>query len=283
LQYSKIKIIVGIFVLTAFISILSFLYLIIEQKGTFDERYSYKFNTTTAESFHVGMPLKFSGFSIGVIDLIELRPNGSVDMKFSVPSKNKKWITEGSVLMMKKPLIGSAHIELYSAFGNKELEDGEELMLVMSDDINDIIDKLHPLIDRVVSIVNNIDNITKRFSEDDSLLTSLTGDKQTTVDVQLALKNLADMMSDIRYITKNLDKDIVNPTSSAINELDLILKDVNQKLKELDGTVKAVGSYDQDLKNIKSQINSGLQKSNDLLDKVDSLLVDEESSEVRLP
>jgi ABC-type transporter Mla subunit MlaD len=277
------KIVVGVFIIASIIAMFSFLYLLAEHKGTFNDRYTYKFKTITAENFSVGMPLKFSGFRVGVIELIKLRDDGSVEMEFSVPQENKKWITKGSVLMLKKPLIGSSHIDLYSAFGSEELKEGSELMIVMNDDINDIVEKLHPLIDRVVSIVNSVDKITKRLADDDSLLTSLTGSKQTTKDLQHALKSLAQMMQDVRYITQNLDKDIVSPASSAIEELDTILKDVNQKLKALDSTVKTVGGFDDDLENIKTQVDLGLQKSNQLLDKVDSLLVDEEDSKVELP
>ncbi|WP_373071561.1 MlaD family protein [Sulfurimonas sp.] len=283
MQYDKIKIIVGIFVLVLLVTITSFLYMVMDEKGTFNKRYTFHFNTASAESFHVGMPLKFSGFNIGVIDLMKLRSNGSVKMEFSVPEENKKWITKDSVLIIKKPLIGASHIELYSAFDNPLLEDGGELMLIMNDDINDMVDKLHPLIDKVISIVTNVDKITKKLSSNDSLLTSLTGSEQTSKDFQKILQSLAVMMDDIKKITKNLDKDIVSPASSAVGELDKILKDVNQKLKDLDGTVKAVGSFDTELEDIKTQISSGLQKSNELMDKVDAILVDEKNFEVKLP
>ena len=257
--------------------------MVMEEKGTFNKRYTYHFNTATAESFHVGMPLKFSGFNIGVIDLMQLRENGSVKMEFSIPEENQKWITKDSVLIIKKPLIGSSHIELYSAFDNPLLEEGGELKLIMNDDINDMVDKLHPLIDRVISIVNNVDKITKKLSSDNSLLASLTGSDHASEDFQKTLRTLSKIMEDINKITKNLDKDIVSPASSVVEELDKILKDVNQKLKDLDGTVKAVGSYDEDLKGIKTQIKAGLQKSNQLLDKVDAILIDEQNSEVKLP
>ena len=304
MQYSKIRIIVGFFVLVIFAVIASFLYVVLEEKGTFEKRHSYHFNTASAESFHVGMPLKFSGFNVGVIDLMKLRPDGSVRMEFSVPNENEKWITKDSVLMIKKPLIGSAHIELYSAFGNEPLKYGGELLLLMSDDINDMIDKLHPLVERVVSIVTNLDKITKnlskddsdlnaifsnaknftqKLSDDDSVLTTLTGSKKSTQDFKNSLKSLAKMMQNIQQISANLNEDIVLPASSSIQELELILKDVNQKLKELDNTVKAVGGYDEDLSEIKIQLNSGLQKSNEIMDKVDAILSSEKNEEVKLP
>lgn len=254
-----------------------------EQKGTFNKRHTYFFNTNSAESFHVGMPMKFSGFNIGVIDLMKLHPDGSVKMEFSVPEENRKWMTKDSILMLKKPLIGSAHIELYSAFDNPLLEDGGELKLLMSDDINDMVDKLHPVIDTLISIVNNVNKITKKLSTDESLLASLTGSNKASEDIERSLSSLASVMSNINDITKSLDSKILNPSSSAVGELNKILQDVHQKLKVLDGTVKSVGSYDKELDNIKTQVNSSLQKSNELMDKVDSILSDETNDEVKLP
>jgi ABC-type transporter Mla subunit MlaD len=111
MQYSKIKLAVGVFVITLFITIITFLYLVLEDKGTFNKRYNYHFTTDSASFFSVGMPLKFSGFDIGVIDDISLNNDGTVYMTFSVDENNRKWITEGTVLMIIKPLIGSAHMK----------------------------------------------------------------------------------------------------------------------------------------------------------------------------
>lgn len=311
MQYSKMKLAVGIFVITLFITIITFLYLVLEDKGTFNKRYNYHFTTDSASFFSVGMPLKFSGFDIGVIDDISLNNDGTVYMTFSVDENNRKWITEGTVLMIIKPLIGSAHIEVYSAIDNKILEEGTGLIMLKNNDINDMISKLEPAVDKIVSIINSIDSITSeiakddsnlkqtmqnikdftaKLSSDDSLLTSITGDKESTKSIIASLNKSTEIMQELHTISKNisnttssLDSDIMNPASSAIKELDEIMKDVKQKLDALDGTVKAVGSYDKDLIELKEQISVSLQKSNQIMDKVDSLMQDDEKKEVTLP
>ncbi|PHQ65765.1 MAG: hypothetical protein COB99_02010 [Sulfurimonas sp.] len=311
MQYSKMKLAVGIFVITLFITITTLLYLVLEDKGTFDKRYNYHFTTDSASFFSVGMPLKFSGFNIGVIDNISLNDDGTVYMTFSVDENNRRWITDGSVLMTIKPLIGSAHIEVYSAIDNEVLEAGTELLMLQNDDINDMILKLEPAVDKILNIINNIDSITsyiarddselmhtlkniKKFtaklSDSDSLLSSITGDKASTQSIITSLNKTTEIMKELHTISKNiskttssLDADIMNPTSSAIKELDAIMKDVKQKLDALDGTVKAVGSYDKDLIELKEQISVSVQKSNQIMDKVDALMQDEEKSEVTLP
>ncbi|WP_321777384.1 hypothetical protein [Sulfurimonas sp.] len=304
MQYNKMKLSVGLFVLTLFITVSTLLYTVLESKGTFDKRYNYHFTTDSATFFSVGMPLKFSGFSIGVIDNISLKDDGTVYMTFSVSQKNRRWLTEGSVLMTIKPLIGSPHIEVYSAIDNKLLEANSELLMLESDDINDMISKLVPAIDKIIKIINNIDAITtylakedsdlmltlqniKKFtaniSDSDSLLTSLTGDKGSTQDIISALKSMDLIMKDIHKITSSLDKDLVSPTSSTIKELDGIMKDIKQKLDAIDSTVKVVGKYDKDLLELKEQISISVQKSNQIMDKVDAIMQDDSKKEVILP
>ena len=85
------------------------------------------------------------------------------------------------------------------------------------------------------------------------------------------MQEIHKISTDISKITSSLDSDIMQPTSSTIKELDKIMKDVKQKLESLDGTVKAVGSYDEDLYELKEQLSVGIQKSNQIIDKVDSL------------
>lgn len=311
MQYDKMKLAVGIFVLTFFISASSFLYFLLDEKGTFDKRYNYKFRAYSAESFSVGMPLKFSGFNIGVVDDIELQDDGSVILTFSVNEDNRKWIAEGSVLNVKKPLIGSAYIIIYSALGNQVLADGSTLQVHISDDINDMVAKLEPVVDKLINIISSVDKITSYMARDDSeisktlvniekfssnlakndaLLTTVTGDEKATQSLISSLQSTSEIMKevykmsqDVQKITSGLDSKIVDPSSSTILELKDIMKDVKQKLDALDGTVKAVGSYDEDLGTIKEQITVGITKSNQIMDKVDAIMQNEENTEVVLP
>ena len=46
---------------------------------------------------------------------------------------------------------------------------------------------------------------------------------------------------------------------------------------------KKIGSYDKELTEIKTQISIGVQKSNQIIDKVNSLIIDEKDSMVELP
>ena len=304
MTYNKMKLTVGIFVLVLTILMSIFMFVLLDEKGAFNKRYTFNFQTDSASSFKVGMPLKYSGFDIGVIDSMSLNDDGTVRMNFSVDEKNRKWITQDSVLMIRKPLIGSAHIVLYSAIDNELLAPNASLMLLLSDDINDMIEKLQPAVGKIISIINNIDNIslaiskkdsdlmmmlrnakdfTKKLSQDDSLLESFTGSKKSSKDFLKSLASLDKMMQNLERVTSTLDANIVKPSSDVIKDLDLVLKDVQKKLEKLDSTVSSIGAYDKDLDVIKQEISSGLQKSNQIMDKVDSLMQENDAKDVPLP
>jgi ABC-type transporter Mla subunit MlaD len=305
------KIAVGAFVLIFFVTIAFSSFLILQEKGTFDKRYNFHFITQSANSFSIGMPLKFSGFDIGTIDTIALHDDGEVKITFSVAEKNRKWLNEYCVLLLQKPLIGSPHIEIYTSTANPPLEEDSIVDIIISDDINGMISKLEPAIDKMINIISSINKITSNLSSErsdlfltiknirifteklsngDGLLTTITGDKQSTQSLINSLHTVAKVMEDVHAITKelqnittNLHQDIINPSSNTIEELHGILKDVKQKLDVVDATVKSIGTYDNELISIKEQINTGLAKSNQIIDKIDTLLQDETKTEVPLP
>ena len=311
MHYNRMKLTVGIFVLVLFVTIFTMLYLALEENGTFNKRYNYHFTTSSATFFSVGMPLKLSGFDIGVIDKISLKDDASVYVTFSVDEVNRKWITEGTSLMIIKPFIGSAYIEVHSVINNKVLKADAHLPMVQSNDINDLILKIEPIIDNVIHIINNIDDITSYLASDDSdilitlknlkkfsatlaknksLLTTFTGDEKSTKSVITSLNNIKKIVYDLNKITKNIDNlvlkidpEIVKPTSSAMKELDIIMKDVKRKLDVLDSTINVIGNYDSDLVELKDGVSTTLKKSNEIVEKIDSLMQDEEKEEVELP
>ena len=311
MQYNKIKFTVGVFVITLFVLILSSLYFLLEEKGLFDKRYNYYFDISSAQSFSVGMPLKFSGFNIGVVDEIALKDDGSVKIRFSVNEENRKWISRGTVLKIIKPLIGSPYIEVDSQLGKSALKPGSTLKILQSDDINDMIAKMEPVVRKIIKIIDSIETITaylasgdselikilrnldsfsEKLAQDDSLLTSLTGDESSTKLFIDSLAELNKSMKEITRISKNLgevsdslDEKLIEPTSNSIHNLDEIMKDIRKRLEVIDGTVNSVGSYDKDLVEVREQISIAIAKSNQIIEKVDGLMRESEESEVVLP
>ncbi len=304
MTYKNIKFKVGLFVLLLLLILSGVVYYILIKKGTFDKRYNYTFTSFSAESFTVGMPVKVSGFAIGRLDTIKLLDNGNVKFIFSVDKQNQKWVCEESLLMVRKPLLGSPQIVLYSAIGNPVLKAGSEINTIVSNDINDLVLSLEPIILKIANIVNSVDKITTYLSkdnselmkiiiniekftaslvEDKSLLTSLTGDKKATDAFIKTIKKLPILINKFDKLSTDLNKDIVPLVIELIKELNVIAKDVEQKLQSLDNLVHSVGSSDKDISTIKDQIKIGLSKTNQIIEKVDNLFQSEKNEKVVLP
>jgi phospholipid/cholesterol/gamma-HCH transport system substrate-binding protein len=304
MQEKKMKLLVGFFMISIFVIFSAFIYLLLKEKGTFEKHYTYHFTTDSAEYFTIGTPIKFSGFEIGMVDDISLKDDGSVEMSFTVRKENIKWLSEGSVLMIIKPLLGAPHIELFTSLGSPPLAEGSYLTMMTSDSINDLVVKLQPLMQKSIDILNNVhamtvylssedselkkilqnlEKLTSKLANDDSLLTSMTGDKKATQEIIKSINETAKIMQDLSEITSSLKQDVMTPASSSIKEINSILIDIKEKLKTIDPTVKAIGTFDNELIEIKDQVSVGLQKSNQIMDKVDTILEDKTQSEVVLP
>ncbi len=298
------KVAVGIFVAIFFFAIFGATYLLLDAKGFFQKRYSYYFISDSASSFTIGMPVKFSGFAIGSIDKIELLDDGHVKTIFSITQKNRKWINKYTYLLLKKPLLGSPHIEVLASSGNGFLKPGSKLPIIITDDINDLVTKFEPVVDKLLNIIKNIETITNslvstdsplnktlanletfssKLANDDSLMTTITGDKTSAKKITSALENIDKILKDVSATTTTLHDDLIKPTSITIKELHAILVDVHTKLKMLQPLVKSLGESDKSVTQLQQSIQSTIDKTDQLMGKIDSILVDTDKKEVELP
>jgi phospholipid/cholesterol/gamma-HCH transport system substrate-binding protein len=310
MQYDKTRLIVGSFVTLMFIALVAFFYFFIKEKGLLDAQYRYYFSVNSAESLSVGMPLKFSGFAMGRVDAISLKDDGSVEIVVLVNEENRKWMREDTLLTIKKPLIGAPYIVVDSKLQKPLLEPNSTLKITRSDDINDIVAKMEPVVDKLITIINNIDTITSYLSKDESelmsilrnfdafgkklvkepLFTTMTADENATKnminiinELNTNMKDITIIIHEISKISSSLNEDIIEPSSHSIKSLNEIMEDIKRKLEVINGTVNAVGSYDKDLAEVKEQVLTAIEKSNEIIEKVDVIIEDEKSSEVILP
>lgn len=311
MSYFRLKLAVGFFMLTLGLVTLGLTGYLLYQKGVFDQKYHFHFTTPSAQSFKVGMPLLLSGFEVGYIDDIHLTETGEVNLRFYVNGTNRKWITENSRLILKKPLIGSPYIEILSDRSAPLLVDGQSVEMTVSDDINDIIIKLEPTVNQLIAIVEDFSLITEQVSNPDgalfqtlshleviirdlkespSFVSSLTGnpdDGQTLSDTlnttQASIKQLQKTILGVTGLVENLNAAIVVPSKDIMAQVSAILTDVTLKLNTLESTVQAVGGTDQDILILKQQLLKSVEKTNQLIDKIDYMMQDENSSRLELP
>ncbi len=304
MQYHRMKFAVGIFVIVLSFLFFALAYVILEKKGVFDDKISFNFYTQSAESIHIGMPVRYSGFEIGTINNIRLTEEGRVHVIFTIKKEHAKWIRENTVLRLEKPLIGSPTIDVLTTLEKPELESGSTLSIIVQDDINDIINKIEPVVKDLQNIVismsrmteelasedgglfialENIKNYSGKLIEDNALLTTLTGDPAATESLKNTLTEAEATIQEINTMAEELHRNVVTPSGQTMEQIDAILKDITRKLETLEGTVDAIGSYDQDLIELKGDIRAGVQKTTNLIDRVNAMLGEEQHREVPLP
>lgn len=304
MPYHRMKLAVGIFVILLSLLFGSLVYVILKEKGIFEKKFAFNFYTTSAESLSIGMPIRYSGFEIGTIKNIELTEQGVVYVAFDVMKDHAKWIRRNTVLQLEKPLIGSATLNVLTTLGEPPLEPGSALRMVVQDDINDIITKIEPVVSNLQNIVASINTITVKLADeegdlfrtlanlqaysakmvqDDALLTTLTGDPESAKRFAEGVKTLQAAVGEIDVMTREFHQKVVTPSSDLLKALDAILRDIAKKLETIDGTIKAIGSYDVDLVELKGDVRTGIQRTNNLLNRVNSMLGEPQPKEAPLP
>ncbi|MEA1919758.1 MAG: hypothetical protein U9N52_07965 [Campylobacterota bacterium] len=311
MPYHRIKLYVGMFVSLFILSIGILFYVIMEKKGFFEEHVNFFFKTSNASNFFVGMPLNISGFEIGSITHIELTDAGEVKITFRVKQSHHKWICEDTQLMLEKPLLGSPTISVMTSLGYKKLKNGSQLTIILRDDINDIIVNLQPILGELQQIIHSVNTITNnlaskdgslektlynlehfsaKLSSDEALLNALTGDRNSTKALNKSLQRSDKVFKDIEHLTLELTRllqtvqqQVVTPVGKSMVTIDAIFIDIKKKLDALDNTVIALGSYDSELLLLKKELHYNLDKTHQLLEKVDAMLIDSADQEVKLP
>jgi phospholipid/cholesterol/gamma-HCH transport system substrate-binding protein len=304
MSYHRMKLAVGIFVIVLSLLFASLTYVILKEKGVFEKKVTFSAYTISAESLSIGMPVLYSGFEIGSIRNIELTERGQVHVVFEIMKEHSKWIRRNTVLQLEKPLIGSATINVLTSLKHPPLEPGSTLAVVVQDDINDIIMKIEPVVSNLQNIVASINTITEKIAseegdffltlanlqrysdkmvKDDALLTTLTGDTGTTESFKSTLKEVEHTAIELGSMARELHSNVVTPSSDTLKQLDAILADIAKKLETIEGTIKAIGSYDTDLIELKGDIRTGIQRTNNLLNRVNSMLGEPQPKEAPLP
>ncbi len=302
---------VGLAMVALVLLVLFSLVFIISEKRYFEPRVSYYFIVDDASELSVGTPLNYSGLAVGMIDTIELTDTGRARMSFSLTEANRKWITEETVLTVKRPLIGSTYIEI-SPIGKAALLSPERPIEVkMSDDINDIIERLEPVVKKATTVLDNFETITNylvsedselvsglknfnaitgKLAQSDSFLTSLTGDANATKNFINAINRLSVILDNIEKISRDLsqmsgtfEQKIIDPGSQTIRDIDAIMKDIRSKLTILHGLVEEIGGSKREFRLIKREISVGIQKTNKIINKIDRTLGTTPKSKVELP
>jgi phospholipid/cholesterol/gamma-HCH transport system substrate-binding protein len=223
----RIEFKVGLFITITSLLIMASIGYVAYKKGVFSKVYTYTLSSKTGDNLTEGMPVAVWGFTIGRVSSLELNDQGTVLIRIKIPERHIRMIRANSAFVLDKPLIGSPRIIVKTADLKGPLLSPETIPeITESNDINEIIKRAQPIIDKADRIMGNITQITanladpkgevnrilrdaetvvSRFSKRDSLLEMAVGDPESVKSIHEALKKLRDFTAKADGILQRVD------------------------------------------------------------------------------
>ncbi|MCL2706424.1 MAG: MlaD family protein [Spirochaetaceae bacterium] len=271
--------IVGIFIIIGFLSISVFLIFIGINQRWFSKNYYYNTKFLTADGLKVGMPIKYKGFQIGIIDKVRLGKENDVEVDFYlygeyidiiVPNTIIQKITSpiglGSDIIIHPGPSSAEHIPENSYIPSFNMPEAKALIEAGLVDISggdNIIDQLTPVISNLTLLLESLDK-TLKGEADISAGLIVKNFEGITTEIADNIKNI---FKDVENIIKNistLSNDIADPNNSiaAITKDDSeIYRQIDEILINLNNTIAELNDFINYLNNSTPQITGVLEES----------------------
>lgn len=264
---------VGLFiVLTTIIIILSLLYLSFA-KGYFEKVYTFTLSSKSGDGFTEGMPVVFSGFNIGKVHALELNDKGIVLISIKIPERHVKWIKKDSTFILYRPLIGASRIIVTTTnLFSLQLPDNKIPEVEIVNDINDVITKVPPLIEKITMIAANLEILSNNLSNP-------KGDfNRILSNVTKATDNLDNILIKVDKMADKTDTQLFGKDGT-LPQVNIVLKDIISKLEKLNTTVdnlnkisKEASEGMKDLSTLRSDIDDTVTAIDGIVNKLDVLI-----------
>ena len=264
---------VGIFIiLTTIVILLSLLYLAYE-KGFFEKVFTFTLSSKSGDGFTEGMPVVISGFNIGKVHALELNDKGIVLIRIKIPERHVKWVKNDSSFILYRPLIGASRIiVITNNLSSPQLPGNKIPEVEIVNDINDVITKVPPLIEKITLIAANLEILSKNLANPKG-------------DFNRSLNNITKITDNLDNLLKKVDKIADKADSQLFSkdgtfpQINNILKDIIVKLGKLNTTVDNINKISQeasegvkDLSILRSDIDDTVKAVDDIVNKLDDLI-----------
>jgi len=300
----KIEFKVGLFVILTTLLIASSILYVAYKKGLFEKVQTYTLYSQSGDGLTEGMPVLFSGFKIGKVRSLELDADGFVIVKVDIPDRHTKWVRQTSKFTLVKPVFGTARIHVYTGdLSAPPLLYDSMSEIEIIDDINEIIKKARPIVEKVnqtvvnleeitgtladpkgnvTKILDHTEKITANFSEKKSIVEMVLGEKESIRAVHESVRHLESVL-------KNTDEHLYSP-GGTLPLVNSILKDILAKLEKLNTAVDNINRITtdasdstKDLKVLRNEIDATVTSIKNLSREIEGILSSGKQKEIRLP
>ncbi|MBU2054930.1 MAG: MCE family protein [Proteobacteria bacterium] len=195
----KIELKVGLFVTITLLLIMASIGYVAYKKDMFSKVYTYTLSSKTGENLTEGMPVVFWGFNIGRVSSLELIDQG-VLIQIKIPERHNRVIRSNSKFVLDKPLFGASRIVVETDNLNAPpLSPKTVSEISVSNDINEMIKRALPIVDKADRIMANVEQVTEKLADPGGDVNRILKNTETVT------ANLADPKGDVNRILKNAE------------------------------------------------------------------------------
>jgi phospholipid/cholesterol/gamma-HCH transport system substrate-binding protein len=296
---------VGLFVIAVLALALGFLFYVLNARGFFEQQQHLNLAAGSAEGITPGVPITFSGMPIGQVTGVTLNDGGGIVIQAEVTADGARWLRTDSSFTLDKPIVGGAKIKVSSAsLDSPQLPDNSTVLLLTSDPGQEI----PVLIERVKTILANVDHITRQDGELASTLANtktittrmtgkygvlegVLGSEENARPVANSLKNLENLTARLNQVSNKVDNMLIKTdrwlfaadgvseqSKQSLAQVHAMLVDAQGSLRRVDALLKNavdisanVKDGTQDLGKLRAEVDESVSKANDLLNDINRM------------
>ena len=314
---NKLHFKVGLFAAVSLLLAGAFVVYLLHARGFFEDTFHLQLAAASADGVEAGVPVVFSGIEIGRVTTLGLNEEGGIIIHATFFERNAKWLKENSTFTLDKPIVGGAKIRVDSPdLEAPALPDDATVLMLTSD----IIKELPALVDRVMAVLDNVENLTRKDGEITATLANLqtvtghmTGEYgmlESILGSPEKARAVTDSLDDIRALVSRLDslalkvdgmavkadqwlfapEGVAEQTHEALAQIRLMLNDAQSSLKKADAMMTNavaisadVKEGTQDIATLRAEVDDVVSKANALVNKINKIWPFASEPEVKLP
>jgi phospholipid/cholesterol/gamma-HCH transport system substrate-binding protein len=314
----KLEFKVGLFIAITTVLIMASVGYVFYKKGIFAPVHTYTLSSRTGESLTEGMPVVFGGIVIGRVNSTELDELGTVIIRIKIPERYNRVIRADSKFVIEKPLLGESRIVVTTVnLKGPLLSPAAISEVTVSSDINEIIRRARPIVDKadrimesVAQITENLadpngevrrilkdaETVTSRFSKKESILEMAVGDPESIRAIHETLGRLRDisvradsLFGKAETLVGSTGEEIYGP-GGVLPLVRDILRDMLAKLAKLDIALENINKVTgeaadstKDLKALRYELDAAVTAIGNLADEIDRKIPFKSKPEIKLP
>ena len=317
-MHRKAEFKVGLFIVIMTLLIGAFIGYVAYKKGVFTKIHTFTLSSKSGEDLTEGMPVTFSGFTIGKVSSLELSESGIVLIRIKVPERHVKWLRADSKFIINKPLIGAARIMvLTEKLDSPPLTEESRPEVMTVADISEMMAKVTSILEKVNQIAASLDSMAKRLSDPqgdvnkilrnaavvtaklsqkNSLIEMAVGDPQSVQSLYESIRSIKDIVQQVQSILKNVEgltaktDEKVYGKDGVIPLVIKILQDVLAKLEKLNKSLDNVNKISTDaagattdLSSLRTEIDTTLDDIKKLVAELNEKISFKKAPEIKLP